>query len=133
MPRRRSKTIPEAPAAPSRACRRHRGAAAAHAMLPAPHPSWPPLGLAARYPRGASAMCRRCDDTLHWLLGDIVPPSLAEAMRDEGQEASHERLRLLYVACTRAMELLVLPELSWTDDAAWMRALDFKLEEVPEL
>src|SRR5204863_5682942 len=51
---------------------------------------------------------RRSDDTLHWLLGDIVPPSLAEAMRDEGQEASHERLRLLYVACTRAMELLVL-------------------------
>jgi hypothetical protein len=31
------------------------------------------------------------------------------------------------------MELLVLPELSWTDDAAWMRALDFKLQEVPEL
>jgi CRISPR-associated exonuclease Cas4 len=76
---------------------------------------------------------RRSDDTLHWVLGDIVPPSLAEAMRAEGQEASHERLRLLYVACTRAMELLVLPELSWTDDAAWMRALDFKLEEVPEL
>jgi CRISPR-associated exonuclease Cas4 len=76
---------------------------------------------------------RRSDDTLHWVLGDIVPPSLAEAMRAEGQEASHERLRLLYVACTRAMELLLLPELSWTDDAAWMRALDFKLQEVPEL
>jgi CRISPR-associated exonuclease Cas4 len=76
---------------------------------------------------------RRTDDTLHWVLGDIVPPSLAEVMKDEGEEASQERLRLLYVACTRAMELLVLPDLSWTDDASWMRAIDFKLQNVPEL
>jgi CRISPR-associated exonuclease Cas4 len=54
-------------------------------------------------------------------------------MKAEGEEASHERLRLLYVACTRAMELLVLPDLSWTDDAAWMRTIDFKLQNVRKL
>lgn len=31
------------------------------------------------------------------------------------------------------MKLLVLPDLSWTDDTAWMRAIDFKLQDVPEL
>jgi CRISPR-associated exonuclease Cas4 len=75
----------------------------------------------------------RTDDTLQWVLGDIVPPSLAEAMTSEAAEASQERLRLLYVACTRAMDLLVLPELSWADDATWARAIDFKLPDVPEL
>jgi CRISPR-associated exonuclease Cas4 len=76
---------------------------------------------------------RRADDTLHWVLGDIVPPSLAEAMASEAAEASQERLRLLYVACTRAMDLLVLPELAWADDATWARAIDFRLREIPEL
>ena len=76
---------------------------------------------------------RRADDTLHWVLGEIVPPSLGEAMASEAAEASQERLRLLYVACTRAMDLLVLPELSWADDVTWARALDFRLGEVPEL
>lgn len=56
---------------------------------------------------------RRSDDTLHWVLGDIVSPSLAEAMAAESEQESQQRLRLLYVACTRAMELLVLPALSW--------------------
>jgi CRISPR-associated exonuclease Cas4 len=76
---------------------------------------------------------RRADDTLHWVLGDIVPPSLAEALASEAAEASQERLRLLYVACTRAMDLLVLPELSWADDTTWARAIDFRLREVAEL
>jgi CRISPR-associated exonuclease Cas4 len=67
------------------------------------------------------------------MLGDIVPPSLAEAMQSEAVEEAQQRLRLLYVACTRAMDLLVLPELSWSDSTAWARAVDFKLSDVPEL
>jgi CRISPR-associated exonuclease Cas4 len=66
-------------------------------------------------------------------LGDIVPPSLAAAITSEAAEASEERLRLLYVACTRAMDLLVLPELSWADDTTWARAIDFNLPNIPEL
>jgi CRISPR-associated exonuclease Cas4 len=76
---------------------------------------------------------RRNDDTLHWIIGDVVPPELAEAMSAENQQASEERVRLLYVACTRAMDLLVLPELSWSGQQSWARAVDFKLDQLPEL
>ena len=76
---------------------------------------------------------RRDDDTLHWVLGDVVPPNLAEAMSAEMQLGSEERLRLLYVACTRAMDLLVLSEFSWCNDASWARNLDFRLNQLPEL
>jgi CRISPR-associated exonuclease Cas4 len=76
---------------------------------------------------------RRGDDTLHWVLGDVVPPDLADAISAETQQAAEERLRLLYVACSRAMDLLVLPEFSWSNQQSWARALDFKLDQLPEL
>jgi CRISPR-associated exonuclease Cas4 len=70
---------------------------------------------------------------LHWVLGDVVPADLADAISTETQQASEERLRLLYVACTRAMDLLVLPEFSWSGQQSWARAVDFKLNQLPEL
>ena len=62
-----------------------------------------------------------------------LPPDLADAISVEAQQASDERLRLLYVAYTRAMDLLVLPELSWSGQQSWARAVDFKLDQLPEL
>lgn len=97
---------------------------------------WPvviPINMASGSRFQESFVHRRQDDSLHWMLGDIVPPSLAGAMQSEAQEEAQQRLRLLYVACTRAMDLLVLPELSWSDTAAWARAVDFRLNDVPEL
>jgi CRISPR-associated exonuclease Cas4 len=76
---------------------------------------------------------RRSDDTLHWVLGDVVSPALADAMSSQAQEEAEERLRLLYVACTRAMDLLVVPALSWSADASWARTVDLQLSKVSEL
>lgn len=97
---------------------------------------WPvviPINMASGPRSQESFVHRREDDTLHWMLGDIVPPSLASALQSEAHEEAQQRLRLLYVACTRAMDMLVLPELSWSDTAAWARTVDLKLKEVPEL
>ena len=97
---------------------------------------WPvviPINMASTPRSLESFVHRRTDDTLHWMLGDIIPPTLAGALQSEGQEEAQQRLRLLYVACTRAMDLLVLPELSWSDAAAWARTVDFRLSVVPEL
>ena len=76
---------------------------------------------------------RRGDDTLHWVLGDVVPPALADAMTSQAQEEAKERLRLLYVACTRAMDLLVLPALSWSANTSWARTIDLQLDRVADL
>jgi CRISPR-associated exonuclease Cas4 len=76
---------------------------------------------------------RRSDDTLHWVLGDVVPPELSEAIASTAHEEAEERLRLLYVACTRAMDLLVLPALSWTGNASWARTIDLQLDQIAEL
>ena len=82
-----------------------------------------PINMASTPRSLESFVHRRTDDTLHWMLGDIIPPTLAGALQSEGQEEAQQRLRLLYVACTRAMDLLVLPELSWSDVGSSNRIL----------
>lgn len=62
-------------------------------------------------------------------VGRVTPPSL----QGEKTEKRNENLRLLYVACTRAMELLVIPDFTWSDDTSWVKQFDLRLGEVPEL
>jgi CRISPR-associated exonuclease Cas4 len=76
---------------------------------------------------------RRSDESLHWALGQVTPPTLESALQGESQEKRDENLRLLYVACTRAMELLVIPNFSWSDEKSWAKQLDFGLHDIPEL
>ena len=61
------------------------------------------------------------------------PAEPGDALQAEEIEKRNENLRLLYVACTRAMELLIVPDFTWSNDASWAKLLDFKLDEVPEL
>ena len=97
---------------------------------------WPvviPINTASGMRSPDQFIYRRSDDTMHWVLEDVVPPKLAEAIETEEQAASEEHLRLLYVACTRAMDLLVLPDFSSVRESSWARAVDFKLASVPLL
>lgn len=97
---------------------------------------WPvviPINRASMPRRAETFVYRRKDETLHWALGQVVPPSLGDALLAEETEKRNENLRLLYVACTRAMELLIIPDFTWSNDASWAKLLDFKLETVPEL
>jgi ATP-dependent exoDNAse (exonuclease V) beta subunit len=73
------------------------------------------------------------NQSLHWALGQVIPPSLGDALQSEEIEKRNENLRLLYVACTRAMELLIMPDFTWSNDASWAKLLDLKLDEAPEL
>lgn len=97
---------------------------------------WPvviPINRASMPRRAEKFVYRRSDESLHWALGQIIPPSLGDALQTEEIEKRNENLRLLYVACTRAMELLIVPDFSWSNDASWAKLLDFQLGEVPEL
>ena len=97
---------------------------------------WPvviPINRASM-PRPPDAFVyRRSDESLHWALGQVTPPTLAGALQGENREKLDENLRLLYVACTRAMELLVIPDFSWCNDASWAKQLDFQLGDIPKL
>jgi ATP-dependent exoDNAse (exonuclease V) beta subunit len=64
-----------------------------------------------------------------------VKPTGYEAARDaEKAELDRERIRLWYVAATRARELLVLPRLDVTPKgSAWISLLDLSLAELPAL
>ena len=73
---------------------------------------WPvviPVNCASQFRRRDAFVHRACDDTLHWLLGDVVPPGLAVAHEEERAGTAREREQLWYVACTRARDLLVPP------------------------
>jgi CRISPR-associated exonuclease Cas4 len=97
---------------------------------------WPvviPINTASGMHPPEQFVYRREADTMHWVLDDVVPPGLADVIQTESREESEQRLRLLYVACTRAMDLLVLPEYSSPREGSWAREIDFKLARVPEL
>lgn len=73
------------------------------------------------------------DDTLHWVIGDVVPPELRSALETDDESLMRERERLWYVACTRARELLIVPELAQAEQKSWARIVDLGHDALPEL
>ena len=81
-----------------------------------------------------SAVIDRQTETFYCpVLG--VPPEGYDAARDaEKDELDRERIRLWYVAATRARELLVLPRLDATPSkSAWIGLVDLTLAALPGL
>ncbi|MCP3468192.1 exodeoxyribonuclease V subunit beta [Bradyrhizobium sp. CCGUVB23] len=76
---------------------------------------------------------RAADETLHWLIGDVVPPELLRALESEDDSLARERERLWYVACTRACELLIVPELPQAEQRSWARIVDLAQRDLPQL
>ena len=76
---------------------------------------------------------RASDDTMHWMLGEVVPPSFDAALQTDENAFARERERLWYVACTRARDLLVLPELPAPNERSWARIIDLGLRDLPAL
>ena len=97
---------------------------------------WPvvvPINTASQFRPRDPFVHRASDQTLHWLLGDVVPPALADAVAEEREGEGRERERLWYVACTRARDLLVLPSLPEAIRASWARVVDLEHGLLPEL
>ncbi len=97
---------------------------------------WPvviPINTASEFRPRDRFIHRASDDSLHWLLGDVVPPGLAAAVEEEREGQARERERLWYVACTRAKDLLVLPLIPGAVKASWARVLDLAHQDLPEL
>ena len=96
---------------------------------------WPiviPINMGSELRRREPFIHRRQDDTLHWVLGDVVPPAIADAISIDDQDSAEEHERLLYVACTRAIEMLILPTLSVPRANSWAHLLDLGQGGIPE-
>jgi exodeoxyribonuclease-5 len=76
---------------------------------------------------------RREDETLHMKIAGIEPASYTEVKAFEEQELDRERVRLWYVACTRARDLLVLPRHEDPPKSSWAKVLDLHLEALPPI
>jgi ATP-dependent exoDNAse (exonuclease V) beta subunit len=81
-----------------------------------------------------SAVFDRRTDTLFCPVLGVQPAGYEEARDAEKSELDRERVRLWYVAVTRARELLVLPRLDVRPSkSAWIGLIDLTLDELPAL
>jgi ATP-dependent exoDNAse (exonuclease V) beta subunit len=72
-------------------------------------------------------------NTLHWLVGDVAPPELAEAIRQDSDSQLREKVRLWYVACTRAQDFLILPYHPNAKARSWARVTELGAAGLPEV
>jgi ATP-dependent exoDNAse (exonuclease V) beta subunit len=81
-----------------------------------------------------SAVIDRQTDTIYCPVLGVPPDGYEAARQTEKDELDRERIRLWYVAATRARELLVLPRLDTTPSkSAWIGLVDLSLAELPSL
>lgn len=97
---------------------------------------WPiviPINFVTIFDDEETFFFRSSDNSVHWTLGDIISTTLDAAFAANRAEASDERERLLYVACTRALDLLVLPAPSWGPERGWLRFFDLGQAALAEI
>ena len=108
-----------------------------HAEQHAKGLEWPfvvPVNTMTRVRKTETAITDRASGRFYCSVLGVEPSGYAAARDDEGAELDRERVRLWYVAATRARELLVLPRLD-VDAAstAWLSLVDLALPDLTTL
>jgi ATP-dependent exoDNAse (exonuclease V) beta subunit len=95
---------------------------------------WPiviPINSPTELYDDTSFLHRRSDDTVHFKLLDQIPPDYDAVKAAERDQLRRERVRLWYVAVTRACDLLLLPRQNERKANDWMSIVDLRLDELP--
>lgn len=96
---------------------------------------WPiviPINTMTTINQGDNAIVDRATDTFYGKVLGIAPSGYEEALKAERDELNRERVRLWYVAATRARELLILPRLDVSlGKGAWIGLVDLTLPGLP--
>jgi exodeoxyribonuclease-5 len=95
---------------------------------------WPiviPINSPTELYDDTSFLHRRSDDTVHFKLLDQAPPDYDAIKAAEKDQLRRERVRLWYVAITRACDLLLLPRQNERKANDWMSIVDLRLDELP--
>ena len=112
-------------------------AVALYTMHAAKGLEWPivvPINTMTGVMAPESAVTDRDSDTFYCPVFGVKPVGYDAARDAEKSELDRERIRLWYVAATRARELLVLPRLDAAQSkSAWISLLDLSLADLPAL
>jgi exodeoxyribonuclease-5 len=95
---------------------------------------WPvviPINSPTELYDDTSFLHRRSDDTVHFKLLDQAPADYDAVKAAERDQLRRERVRLWYVAITRACDLLLLPRQSDRKGNDWMSIVDLRLDDLP--
>src|ERR1017187_3527960 len=96
---------------------------------------WPvviPINLITVMRSASGVLHRATDDTLHFGLRTLNPQEYELLKEVENRELGEERIRLLYVACTRARDLLVFPDYLGKLGNCWHKQVNLQLHHLPE-
>ena len=98
---------------------------------------WPivvPVNTMSRLRAPEKTVIDRETGRLFFPVFGVAPTGHEAAFKNEKAELDRERIRLWYVAATRARELLIVPRLDVPPaPSAWISLVDFSLAEVPGL
>ena len=112
-------------------------AVALYTMHSAKGLEWPivvPINTMTQVRATETAVTDRASGRFYCRVFGVEPTGYAAAHDDEGAELDRERVRLWYVATTRARELLVLPRLDAAPrGTAWISLVDLALALLPAL
>ena len=112
-------------------------AVALYTMHAAKGLEWPivvPINTMTQLRATETAVTDRASGRFYCRVFGVEPTGYAAARDDEGAELDRERVRLWYVATTRARELLVLPRLDVDPRGkAWISLVDLALDSLPAL
>ena len=112
-------------------------AVALYTMHAAKGLEWPivfPINTMTETKALESAVTDRDSNTFYCPIFGVDPIGYKKAREAESAELDRERIRLWYVATTRARELLVLPRADVPpSNSSWISLLDLSLENLPAL
>jgi exodeoxyribonuclease-5 len=98
---------------------------------------WPiviPINAATVIKAADSEVLNRADDRFYRPIFKITPTGYEEIKEQETNELKRERVRLWYVATTRAKELLIIPRAN--QDAvsnSWIKIVDLAVSDLPPI
>lgn len=95
---------------------------------------WPiiiPVNSPTELDENLAFLHRRSDDTVHFKLLGRTPPDYELVKQQERNQLRRERVRLWYVALTRACDLLLLPRQTERSPSDWFSLLGARLDELP--
>ena len=112
-------------------------AVALYTMHAAKGLEWPiviPINTMTGVMAADSAVTDRVNEIFYCPVLGVKPAGYEQARDDEKAELDRERVRLWYVAATRARELLILPRLDvLPSKSTWISLVDLSLSELPSL